>query len=131
MPLLSHCASGGQDPQCCLHHITVPHHVDLSVERNGHSSTSDISTPAPAHEGAVFSDGILETDSHTHPGSQASALQQPDDNADLANQQPSIIKASLSPVTAMTPTGDDSASPAFEHIIPIVSQFGSLELPAK
>jgi hypothetical protein len=31
----------------------------------------------------------------------------------------------------MTPIGDDSASPVFERIIPIVSQFGSLELPAK
>ena len=28
-------------------HVSVPHHVDLSVERNNHSSTSDISTPAP------------------------------------------------------------------------------------
>ena len=112
-------------------HVSVPHHVDLSMERSSHSSTSDISTPAPVHKGAVFSNGILETDSNTHPGLQATALQQPDDNADLTNQQPSIIEASLSCVTAMTPTGDNSVSTAFERIIPIVSQFRSLELPAK
>ena len=55
-------------------HVPVPHQVDLPVERNGHSSTPVTSTPVPAHEGAANSNSIPETDSHTHPSSQASAL---------------------------------------------------------
>ena len=48
------------------------------------------------------------------------------------NQHPSIIKASPSPVMmAITLIGDDSATPIFECLIPIVSQFSSLESPAK
>ena len=46
-------------------------------------------------------------------------------------QHSTIIEASPSPVLAMTPNGDDHASPVFELLISIVSQFGSLESPAK
>ena len=112
-------------------HVSVPQHVDLSVEGIGHSGTSIISTPVPAHNGAVISDGTPETDSQPQPGSPTSPLQQLDDTADLTNQHSSIIEASPSPVLAMTPTGDDHASPILERLIPIVSQFGSLESPAK
>ena len=112
-------------------HVSVPQHVDLSVERNGHSGTSITSAPVPAHEGAVISAGIQETDSQPQPGLPTSPLQQLDDTADLANQHSSIIKASPSPVMAMTLTGDDHTSPVLERLIPIMFQFGSLESPAK
>ena len=55
-------------------HVPVPHHVDLSVERNSHSRTSATLTPVPAHKGAASSDSIPETDSHTHPSLQGSTL---------------------------------------------------------
>ena len=122
---LSEGASDGCD------HVSVPQHVDSTVERNGHSDSSITSTPVPSHEGAVISDDILETDSQTQPGLPTYPLQQPDDNADLMTQPSTIIEASPSPVSAMTPNGDDHASPVFERLIPIVSQFGSLESPAK
>ena len=57
-------------------HVSVPQHVDLSVKRNGHSGTPVISTPVPAHEGAVTSDGIPETDSQPQPGLPTPPLQQ-------------------------------------------------------
>ena len=95
-------------------HMHVPHNVNLPMQRNGHSRPSAVSTPVPANEGAVSSDSISETDTNTPPSSQESALLLLDDSADLANQHPSIIKASPSPVLAMTLIGDDSASPVFE-----------------
>ena len=112
-------------------HEHVPCNIDLPMERNGYAGPLAVSTPAPANKGAVSSDSISETDSKAHPGSQASALQLLDDSADLMNQQPCIIEASPSPVVAMTLIGDDSASPVSERLILIMSQFSSLELPAK
>ena len=86
---------------CTSTHVPVPHHdVDLLVDRNSHSGASVTSTTVPAHEGAVSSETILETDSHTPPCLQTTTLQLLDDHADLMNQQSSIIKASPSPVPA-------------------------------
>ena len=109
----------------------MPQRVDLTVERNGHSDPSVTSTPAPFYKGAVVSDEILETDTKTQPGLPTYHLQQPEDNADLATQRQTNLEASPSFVPARTSTGDDYASPISERFIPIVSQFGSLELPVK
>ena len=47
----------------------LPHNVDLSVKRNGHSGTKAASTPAPVNEGTVSSDSMSEMDSHIQSGS--------------------------------------------------------------
>jgi hypothetical protein len=112
-------------------HAPVPSQVDPSVERTGHSGPSAASTPVPCPKGTVFSDGIPETNPSAHPSSQTSALRSLDDCADVANQHSSTIEAPPSYVPATTATGDDSASPVFEHQLPIVSQFGTLESSAK
>ena len=47
------------------------------------------------------------------------------------NQPDNILKAPPSPILALMTLGDDGTSPNFGCIIPIVSQFSSLELPLK
>ena len=85
-------------------HVSVPQHIDSTVERNGHSDSSVTSTPVPSYEGAVISDDILEIDTQTQPGLLTSHLHQPDDNADLMTQHNTIFEASPSSVPARTPT---------------------------
>ena len=47
------------------------------------------------------------------------------------NQHDNILKAPPSPIPAPMTLGEQGASPNFGCMIPIVSQFGSIELPSK
>ena len=102
----------------------------LPLRRNGHSDSLATTPPAPDPEGAVFSDSHSEdvnskTDPLVHP------MQLSDDSAELATQRHLFKEASPLIVPARTPIGDDVASPDFDDMVPIVSQFGHLNSPSK
>jgi hypothetical protein len=89
-------------------------------------------SPASNHEGAVFSNGILE-DSNNHGTSDPldSSMRLSDDEAELAIQRPIDSEASPLLFPARMATGDDLASPDADDIVHIVLQLGSLHSPAK
>ena len=101
--------------------------------RSGHSDLLVPLSPATEHEGAESSDDLPETSLHqTIPDPLDSSTRSSDDTADLATQRPNNDKeASPIIVPARTPLGDDTASPDADNIIHIVSQLGSIGLPAK
>ena len=107
---------------CCTSHDQAHTHVDLPLEQEGHPEPLAVSAPAPAYEGAVFSDTDMENNPTLHLSLQdtTSWLLDTVATADFMNQPGNILKAPSSPILALMTLEDDGASPDFRCIIPIM-----------
>ena len=132
--LLHHRIADSKGDTHSTSHIMAQQTVDPPLKQEGHPAPLVVSAPAPASKGATFSDTDIENDPLPNPSSQnttISWLLDTVDHADFMNQPDNILKAPPLPIPAPMTLGKQGASLDFGCMIPIVSQFGSIELRLK